>query len=93
MLTSTPSSPVYPQRVILQSGTPKTVANLEVMKVSLLRSSFSPSRRTRDMDGPNEIARKESWGMRYEYRVMVARKRKEKAGGGLYLAEQSVLHH
>lgn len=56
MLTSTPSSPVYPQRVILQSGTPNTVANLEVMKVSLLRSSFSPSWRTRDMDGPNKTA-------------------------------------
>ena len=52
-VTSTPSSPVYPQRVTLQPGTPNTVARMEVMKVSLLRSSFSPSCSTRDMDGPD----------------------------------------
>lgn len=66
MLTSTPSSPVYPQRVILQSGTPKTVANLEVMKVSLLRSSLSPSWRTRDMDGPKETTGKKRRGRRHD---------------------------
>lgn len=40
-LTSTPSSPVYPQRVTLQPGTPNTVAKVDVMKVSLLRSIHS----------------------------------------------------
>lgn len=51
-LTSTPSSPVYPQRVTLQSGIPNTVTTVEVMKVSLLRSAFSPAWSTWAIVGP-----------------------------------------
>lgn len=54
MLTSTPSSPVYPQRVTLQSGIPNTVTRVEVMKVSLLRSPFSPAWSTWAMVGPDD---------------------------------------
>lgn len=77
MLTSTPSSPVYPQRVTLQSGTPNTVVRVEVMKVNLLRSSLRPSWSTRAMVGPRNIQimnhlyniRHEEW--RYTVKVKI----------------------